>query len=127
MVAVEQNQALLHISTRDFSFVAEHHMSYLFKLIAELLLQVNMMQNTAISFVVCFNDTDDKVDRFIDMITKEFKVILDRNLELITVRHYTRELLDMLREGKIVMLEEHIQRTVQMVVKDVPVMKRKAG
>ncbi|MCB0609227.1 MAG: aspartate kinase [Lewinella sp.] len=127
MVAVEQNQALLHISTRDFSFVAEHHMSYLFKLIAELRLQVNMMQNTAISFVVCFNDTDDKVDRFIEMITKEFKVILDRNLELITVRHYTRELLDMLREGKIVMLEEHIQRTVQMVVKDVPVMKRKAG
>ncbi len=127
MIAVERNQALLYISTRDFSFVAEHHMSYLFKLIAELRLQVNMMQNTAISFVVCFNDTDDKVDRFIEMITREFKVILDRNLELITVRHYTQDLLDMLREGKIVMLEEHIQRTVQMVVKDVPVMKWKTG
>lgn len=127
MIAVERNQALLYISTRDFSFVAEHHMSYLFKLIAELRLQVNMMQNTAISFVVCFNDTDDKVDRFIEMITKEFKVILDRNLELITVRHYTQDLLDMLREGKIVLLEEHVQQTVQMVVKDVPMMRWKAS
>ena len=60
MVAVEQNQALLNISTKDFSFVAEHHMSYLFNVIAELRLQVNMMQNTAISFAVCFNDVDDK-------------------------------------------------------------------
>ncbi|MEL6355870.1 MAG: hypothetical protein AAFQ37_02955, partial [Bacteroidota bacterium] len=27
MVAIERKQALLHISTRDFSFVAEHHIN----------------------------------------------------------------------------------------------------
>ena len=35
IVSIEPNQALLYISTKDFSFVAEHHLSYLFKLIAE--------------------------------------------------------------------------------------------
>ena len=125
MVAVEQNQALLNISTKDFSFVAEHHMSYLFKVIAELRLQVNMMQNTAISFAVCFNDSDDKVERFIEQIKDEFNVVLDRNLELITVRHYLNHVLEALKAGKIVLLEERLPNTVQMVVKHVPLIKRK--
>ncbi|MDZ4680433.1 MAG: aspartate kinase [Saprospiraceae bacterium] len=125
MVAIEQNQALLHISTRDFSFVAEHHISYLFNLIADFRLQVNMMQNTAISFVVCFNDVDDKVDRFIEKIEGRFKVLLDRNLELITVRHYRQDILESLQEDKIVLLEERVRNTLQMVVKSVPMMRRK--
>jgi len=126
MVAVEQNQALLQISTRDFSFVAEHHISMLFQLIADLRLQVNMMQNSAISFSVCVNDQDDKVDRFIGRIESEFKVMLDRDLELITVRHYQNEVLDNLKRGKLILLEERIRQTVQMVVKDVPMIRRRA-
>lgn len=125
MVAVESGQALLHISTRDFSFVAEHHISALFQIIADLRLQVNMMQNTAISFNVCFNDIDDKIERFIRRIEADFKVIVDRNLELITVRHALPEMLENLRKGKIMMLEERIGNTVMMVVKDVPVLRRK--
>ncbi|RMD72637.1 MAG: aspartate kinase [Bacteroidetes bacterium] len=125
IVVLEQNQALLHISTRDFSFVAEHHMSYLFQKIAEMRLQVNMMQNTAISFSICVNDIDDKVDRFAKSIEDQFKVKIDRGLELITVRYYQKDLLESLRRGKVVMLEERIRKTVQMVVKDVPIMKRK--
>lgn len=126
MVAIEQDQALLHISTRDFSFVAEHHISHIFNLVAEFRLQVNMMQNTAISFVLCMNDIDDKVDRFAEKLQDQFKVLIDRDLELITVRHYQKPILDRLREGKMVLLEERIRKTVQMVVKTVPVMRRKA-
>jgi aspartate kinase len=125
MVAVERNQALLHISTRDFSFVAEQHIKYLFEKITEVRLQVNMMQNTAISFNLVFNDTDDKINRFIALIDSEYKTTIDRNLELITVRHYTTEVMDELRQGKIVLLEERLPRTIQMVVKDVPVLTRK--
>ncbi|GJM32954.1 MAG: aspartokinase [Saprospiraceae bacterium] len=125
MVAVEQHQALLQIATRDFSFVAEHHMSYLFTLIADLRMQVNMMQNTAISFVVCVNDIDNKVDQFIEKVQDQFKVILDRDLELITVRHFQQDVLDNLRRGKIILLEERLRNTVQMVARDVPVMQRK--
>lgn len=126
MVAVEQEQALLQISTRDFSFVAEHHISMLFNLIADLRLQVNMMQNSAISFGVCVNDQDDKVDRFIEQIQGEFKVLVDRGLELITVRHYQSEVLNNLRKGKLILLEERIRKTVQMVVKDVPMISRRS-
>ena len=126
MVAVEPDQCLLQISTRDFSFVAEHHISYMFKLIADLRIQVNMMQNSAISFSICINDIDDKADRFAELLKDKFKVMLDRGLEMITVRHYQQDVLDNLRRGKIVLLEERIKdTTAQMVVKDVPVMRRK--
>ncbi len=122
MVTVEQKQAILYISTRDFSFVAEHHLSQLFSLIAKHRLQVNMMQNTAISFVVCVNDIDDRVDKFKENIREEFKVLVDRNLELITVRHFQK---DNLRKAKIVILEDRVRDRVQMVLKKVPQMERK--
>ncbi len=126
MVAIERNQALLNISTRDFSFVAEHHMRYLFNQIAEHRLQVNLMQNTAISFAICVNHIDDRIFRFAESIEKDFKVILDyEGLELITVRHYTPQVIEMLRNGKIVMVEERTKNTIQMVAKEVPLMKRK--
>lgn len=126
MVAVESDQVLLQISTRDFSFVAEHHISLLFNIIAEFRLQVNMMQNSAISFSICINDVDDKADRFAERISDKFKVVLDRGLELVTVRHYQENVLDNLRRGKIVLLEERIKNTTaQMVMKDVPVIQRK--
>ena len=127
MIAVEQNQATLHISSRDFSFVAEHHLSELFQLMAEYRLQVNMMQNTAISFVVCVNDIDDRVARFSQRIQERFKVRIDRNLELITVRHYQEEMLANLRRRKIVLLEERLPKTVQLVLKNIPMMIRKEG
>lgn len=127
MVAVEKNQALIHISTRDFSFVAEHHISYLFTKIAEFRLQVNLMQNTAISFAVCVNNIDNKIHQFAESIEKDFKVIIDsEGLELITVRHYMPQTLEMLRRGKIILVEERIRSTVQMVAKEVPRMERKS-
>ena len=125
MVAVEKDQALINISTRDFSFVAEHHIKELFGHITTTRLQVNMMQNTAISFNVVVNDIDDRVERFCKLVNDHFKTTVDRDLELITVRHYTNEVVESLRRGKVNMLEGRLPLTLQMVVKDVPVMRRK--
>lgn len=127
MVAVERDQALLQIATKDFSFVAEHHMSYLFSVIADLRLQVNLMQNSAINFNICVNDIDDKVDTFAERISENFNVLIDRDLELITIRHSQPDIFENLRRGKVVLLEERHRGTVQMVVKDVPTIQRKPG
>ncbi|MEM6879555.1 MAG: aspartate kinase [Bacteroidota bacterium] len=125
MVAVEDNQALVHVSTRDFSFVAEQHIKEFFDLIAELRLQVNMIQNTAIAFNVVFNDVDDKVDQFCAKLQDRYKTLIDRDLQLITIRHYTDETVDSLKKGKLVLLEGRLPKTVQMVVREQPVLVRK--
>ena len=127
IVAVEKEQALIQISPKDFSFVAEHHMSFLFQKIAEKRLQVNMMQNTALSFDICVNDIDNRVKEFAEIIGEEYKVGIDRGLELVTIRHYSKPLVQELKQGKIMMMEQRIRNTVQLVMKDVPMMKRKAN
>jgi aspartate kinase len=125
MVTVEQEQALCTISARDFSFVAEHHINRMFELITKLRLQVNMMQNTALSFNVCFNDIDDKVDRFKEALDKDFKVNITRGLETITIRHYDELTLAQLKLGRMVLVEERLPQTLLMVVKKLPVITRK--
>lgn len=125
MVAIESSQALLHIATRDFSFVAEHHLSQLFQKMADLRLQVNMMQNNAISFAVVVTDFAGRVDEFVQSIDHDFKVLIDRDLELITIRHALDSVLDELKKGRIILLEERSRNTIQMVVKEAPVITRK--
>ncbi|MEM9527798.1 MAG: aspartate kinase [Bacteroidota bacterium] len=127
MVAVEKEQALVNISTRDFSFVAEHHISELFDHITTTRLQVNMMQNTAISFNIVVNDIDDRIEKFQKLVDTNFKTTVDRHLELITIRHYTPEVSESMRRGKVTMLEGRLPLTLQMVVKEVPVMRRKVN
>ncbi|PSR11171.1 MAG: aspartate kinase, partial [Bacteroidetes bacterium] len=105
--------------------ISEHHIKRMFESIAELRLQVNMMQNTALSFNVCFNDVDDKVDRFAQALEKDFKVMITRDLETITIRHYDQLTLDSMKRGKMVLVEERLPQTILMVVKTLPVITRK--
>lgn len=125
IVVVEKNQALLHISTLDYSFVAEQHMARLFQKAADLRIFVNMMQNTAISFTICVPNVPDRLSQFIKEISDEFKVKMEQDLELITIRHYTQESIDNLKKGKIVLFEERIRSTMHMVVKNVPIIERR--
>jgi aspartate kinase len=125
IIVVEKNQALLHISTLDYSFVAEHHMARLFGKAADLRIFVNMMQNTAVSFTICVPNVPDRIERFSKDVADEFKVKTEQGLELITIRHYTEETIANLKKGKIVLFEERIRNTMHMVVKNVPLIERK--
>ncbi len=124
IIVVETNQVLLHISTRNFSFVAEENLSRIFAVLAKHKLKVNMMQNTAISFSVCLSNRDERIEAFINDLKDDFKIIKDDNLELITVRHYLSEILEKLKAGKLILLEASLGGTVQIVVKDVPQIER---
>ncbi|HMQ06631.1 MAG TPA: aspartate kinase [Saprospiraceae bacterium] len=125
VLVIEPNQKLLHISTNDFSFVAEHHLSSLFSLLAQHRIKVNMMRNTAISFTISVHDEPKKINGFLEDLKPAFKVLIDNHLELITIRHYTDELLKKMKTGKVVLLEERLKNTVRMVARDVPQMSRK--
>ncbi len=125
VIVVEDKQALIHFSTKDFSFVAEHHLSRLFDLFTKHRIKVNMMRNTAISFTICTHEDLQKLIALKEDLANEFKVVVDRGQELITVRHFNQQVVDELKKGKIVLFEERLSNTIQMVVKDVPVVKRK--
>jgi len=83
------------------------------------------MQNNAISFAVVVTDFAGRVDEFVQSIDHDFKVLIDRDLELITIRHALDSVLDELKKGRIILLEERSRNTIQMVVKEAPVITRK--
>jgi len=125
VIVIEHDQTLLHISTNDFSFVAEHHLSMIFALLAKYRLKVNMMRNTAISFSVCVNNIPERIKKFEKELGTEFKMVQDNDLELVTIRHYNEDILKDMKKNKLILFEEKLQDTVQMVVRNLPKMKRK--
>ncbi len=125
VIVVEKNQRLLSIHTRDLSFVAEHHLSRIFTLFDKHRIRVNLMRNTAISFTVCITDNPNRINRLLEEIQEEFDIEDERDLELITIRHYQDAVVEEMKLGKIVLFEERIPKTVQLVLKEIPVLKRK--
>jgi aspartate kinase len=120
VIVVEPDQVLLQISTRDFSFVAERHLSHIFKLLDEHRIKVNMMQNMAISFSACVTNNPERLKKLIAVLDEDFKVVTEEKLELLTIRHYHDAILEELTRGKIVLFEERIRQTVQLVIRPIP-------
>ena len=117
MIILKQNQALLSISAKDYSFISEDHLSDIFKMFAQNHVKVNVMQTSALSFSVCFDLIQERFDKLLAMLNLDFKVKYNSNLTLITVRHYKQDALKELIENKLVLLEQISRNTAQVVVK----------
>lgn len=118
IIVVEPEQVLLQISTRDFSFVAEEHLSEIFNHISRHRIKVNMMRNTAVSFIICVKNETDKLDKLKNDLEQSFHITMEVGLDLITVRHANQGVMDQLRRGKEIILEEKFGDTDRMVVKE---------
>lgn len=126
IIVLEADQALININTKDFSFVAEYHLSNIFLLLAKFRLKVNIMRNSAISFSVCVQNIPDKIDKLVDALSKDFNVDVIKDLELITIRHFNESIVLEMKKNKLVLFEENLGSTLQMVVKDNIIVKRKS-
>lgn len=125
IIIIEKNQALLYISSKDFSFIAEHHLSHLFSLFDKYRIWINMMRNTAISFLVCVPNQPDRLKNLFKALESDFTIAKEEGCELVTIRHYYPELIESLKKDKVVLIDESGSKTFQMVTKNMPIMKRK--
>jgi aspartate kinase len=111
------NQVLVSIFPKDFSFIAEHSLSRIFSDFADHGVKINLMQNSAISFSVCFDKDPVKTPALLRDLEKNFHVKYNTDLELITIRHYEKAMTDPVIQGKEVLLEQKSRTTLQLVVK----------
>ena len=111
------SQVLVSIFPKDFSFIAEHNLSRIFADFAQHGVKINLMQNSALSFSVCFDHDRVKTPALLKDLKKNFHVKYNTNLELITIRHYEKAGTDPLIGGREVLLEQKSRTTLQMVVK----------
>lgn len=114
---VKQNQVLLSLSTLDFSFIVEDNISEIFNLLSKYKMKVDVIQNSAISFSVCFDNNYNNLEPLLLHLKAKFKVTCNDNVSLYTIRHYNQKAIADLEVGKTVLLKQMFQETLQIVTK----------
>lgn len=114
----KDNQILLSIQPKDFSFIAEDNLSVIFSLFSKYNVHAHMIQNSAISFSVCTDYDDQKISPLITDLQNDFKVLYNKDVQLMTIRNYDNDLIAKLSENKIVLIEQRSRNTHQMVMKE---------
>ncbi|MEZ4687727.1 MAG: aspartate kinase [Bacteroidia bacterium] len=101
----KKEQALISISPKDFSFMDEQHLGEIFSEVYKSGLKVNLMQNTAISLLLCVDDKAQILEAFTGLILDTFEVEISHNFTLHTIMNFTEE--DLLQARSGVMTQRH--------------------
>ena len=117
LIVLKDNQVLFQVTTRDFSFITEDNLSALYAVFHDLKVKINLIQNAAISFVACIDNRPDKIKLLIEALGQDYKVLLNDNVHLLTVRHFTPEVVADLTAGKQILLKQETRKTLQVVMK----------
>ncbi|MGN6640460.1 MAG: aspartate kinase [Mucilaginibacter sp.] len=117
VIILKQNQVLLSISAKDHAFISEDHLSEIFGLFAQNIVNINIMQKSALSFCVCFDLKPERFEKLLSAFSLKFRVRYNDGISLLTVRHYKLGALRDLVTNKVVLLEQISRNTAQMVIK----------
>lgn len=114
---VKKDQILLRLSSIDFSFIVEENISYIFGLLHEYQMPVELIQNSAISFSVCVNNKYNRLEELVLVLRSRFNVEVTKEVDLYTIRHFDSSASQFIQNiGKPVLLEQRTQQTAQFVV-----------
>jgi len=114
---VKKDQILVSISALDFSFMVENNISFIFQKLHEYQLKVNLIRNSAISFSVCVDNKFNKFDVFFDDLKNEFKMEVQKSVDLFTVRHFDDNAIKTIEQKGHSLLTQVNKETLQIVVK----------
>lgn len=112
---LKENQHLMRIATRDFSFIAEEHLSYIFSLLAKNKIKISLMQNSAISLDLCVEDLYHMIDELTAELQTAFQTEIIKNVSLYTIRNANLEESNKIYQHKNVLMEQLSQKILQVV------------
>lgn len=112
---LKDNQHLMRIATRDFSFIAEEHLSQIFALLAKYKIKISLMQNSAISLALCLEDKYNNIDELNKELQMAFDSEMVKNVSLFTVRNANLEDINKFYENTNILLEQISKKTIQVV------------
>jgi len=116
IIVIKENQAMIELSSKDFSFVEEKPIADLFHLFEKLKIKPNLTQNAAISMICVLDDRKDKIEKLALAASEFFDINVTKGLTLLTIRHYTKEIYDKLTVGRKMLLQQRTNETVQALL-----------
>lgn len=118
IIVLKGQQVLIHFRSKDFSFMEGKALGQLHKIFNAVKLQPNLTQNTAISFVCCFDGHAEKTGQIAADASLLFDVDVERDLSLLTIRHYDNATIEKLTKDKNTILEQRTPETLQAVIRN---------
>lgn len=116
IIVLKDKQAMMEMSSKDFSFIGEQHVGHLYHCFEKLHIKPNLTQNGAISFVCVLDDRTDKIEKLALEASSFLDVQVTKGLSLLTIRHYTQTIFEKLTEGKTILLRQQTPDTIQLLL-----------
>jgi aspartate kinase len=116
IIVLKQQQALIQLHSKDFSFVGEKPVADLYHLLSDSKVKPNLMQTGAVTIHVCLDDRSDKIEKVALAASEFFEVQVEKGLTLLTIRHYNEELLQKMIAGHRIELRQQSPETVQILM-----------
>ncbi len=114
----KENQILISILPKDFSFVMGDNLSLVFHAFMTNGIKVNLVQASAVSINVCVDDERFKVDALISDLKEEYSTVYNEKVEMLSIRHYDTEAISRLTKEREILLEQRTRSTVRYVVRE---------
>lgn len=111
----KENQAMISVSTKDFSFIVENHISHIFELLSKHHVKVNLMQNSAINFKLCVDDNASKNNALIESLSDIFETEISHELQLVSIRNPKDNDFEKYA-GKEIKMEQRNQKMIQILI-----------
>ena len=113
---IKDNQTLVSISPRDFSFMDEHNLKTIFSICVELNIHANMIQTSALMLSFCFDSDKGKLNQLMACLNDDFSIKYNDGLQLFTIRHYQDGLESDFIKGKKILVKQSSRSTMQFVL-----------
>ncbi|MCW5910049.1 MAG: aspartate kinase [Cyclobacteriaceae bacterium] len=117
LIVFKENQCLISCKVTDYSFVNEDQIGYIFRMLSQYDVRINVMQNSAISFSFCVDFREPKTLLLIEGLSKKLEVYYNTGLTLITVKNYDAQTFTEYRNKPGVLLEQSSRSTLQVLVR----------
>ena len=117
-IIYKPNQILLSISSKDYSFIFEEHISDIFSIFSKSGLKVHLMQNSALSFSVCGIIAPSSLPILISEIQKKYTLRYNEKVNLLTIRHYKNLEIPELFQNQEILIQQRSRSTLRYVLKE---------
>jgi aspartate kinase len=114
----KDKQTLLSVSAKDFSFIVEENVANIFSELSYFGVKVNLIQNSALTFSVCFDQNDYVLPRLIETLQQDYNVKYNNDLQLITIRHYDQNAIENLNKKGRILIEQKNRVTLQCLIEE---------
>lgn len=112
----KENQVLVSIQPRDFSFIIEEAMAEIFHALDRNGIRINLMQHGALSLSLVFDLDQRKLDSFLESLLPKYKLLYNTGLELLTIRHYTQEAIEEHTLTRRIYVQQQSRKTARFVL-----------